>query len=80
MIWQGDEGEENVFMMKGGYEKSDEIIAQIEASSFTGDTLIQSGDNKVRIRKKDGTMEVQLESGGKSDNPEKEARIEIKKN
>jgi hypothetical protein len=52
MIWQGDEGEENVFMMKGGYEKSDEIIAQIEASSFTGDTLIQSGDNKVRIRKK----------------------------
>jgi hypothetical protein len=51
MIWQGDEGEENVFMMKGGYEKSDEIIAQIEASSFTGDTLIQSGDNKVRIRK-----------------------------
>jgi hypothetical protein len=79
MVWNGNDGEENVFMVKGGDAAVDKIIAQIEASNFTGDTIMQVGESKISISKKDGNMEVQVEASSASDGPKKEVRIEIKK-
>lgn len=75
LVWNSEEGGENVFILKGEKDEAVQmIIEKIEASDFQGDTVIEKGDTKIHIIKKDGNMQVEVEAGAHSGKGNKEMR------
>ena len=86
LVWNSEEGEENVFILNGEKDEAVQmIIEKIESSDFQGDTVIHKGDTKIHIVKKDGKMDVEVESiapsgkGNKEMRGDKEVRIRVEK-